>query len=413
MVAVQPAAAEYVTPTAFMDLYFDFTGTEEPDFPKGKTTIAQYLLQSEKKDTDVNLFNGPLILIFDSSFYIYDQNRRLLFSKLLRTNRSSGFFELTAVSHVGPALSYLAKIKENGDPSWKSAMANLLNDIKKVKALNAQKNNNWLDRAQIRPWLPYKQDIQAMIDYAMSMAGNYIVKVQRGAEFDLDHVQQDFLRGNKDYPIPYNSVMVGTFMLTALESMIEVYEAVNKLQLDWSHAMVLVRNVAGSNVSAGLTKGTDWMVPFVDALSQHKLPAERLIIVPYAQVRNDIGQDPLSAESYKYYVYGVWGSIYTRTRIAREVFTDLETIYLPGRPPIPGDYGYTTADNIVDFMVRIKHSLADSREMLSNSVGFWLPGELQNKNWDVTKIDIPGLTVGFPLGIKGYPKVNPEIGSAS
>lgn len=398
----------YTTPQAFMDLYFDFTGSDESDFPKGKLTIPQYLLQSEK--TGVNLFTGPLILFVESSIYIYDQNRKLLYTKVLRTNRATGFFELTAVSHIGPALSYLAKIKENGVPSWKPAMANLLADIRKVRALNAQTKDNWLERGNFKPWQTHLNEIHAMIDYAMSMAGNYIVSVQNGADFSLYSVQNDFLNGNKKYPIPYNSIMVATFMLTAVESMMEVYEDVAPLKLDWPNAMVIMRNVAGSNVTAGLTVGTNWMVPFVNALSNNQVPANRIIIAPYAQVLTDLGQASLSEESYQYYVSAVWGSIYNRTRIAKEVFTTLETIYLPGRPAIPGDYGYSSAKDINDFMVRLKHSLADSREMLSNTVGFWMAGELQNKGWDAAKIDIPGLTTGLPEGIKTYPEKNPEIG---
>lgn len=402
-------ASNYTTPTQFMNLYFDFTGTSEEDFPKNKKTISDYLIQSETSKNQNNIYNGPLVLLLDSSIYVYDQHRKLIYYKLLRTNRSSGFFEMTAVSHVGPALSYLAKIKQNGDPSWKQAMAALLEDIRQVKILNAQTDDNWLDRVNIKSWQPHKQQINAMVDYAMSMAGNYIISVQNGAPFDLNSLQEQFLNGNKDYPIPYNSVMVATFMLTAMQSMTEVHDGLVNLHLDWPHAMVIVRNVAGSNVSAGLTTGTNWMVAFINALSSNQIPADRMLIAPYAQVRDDVGQDLLPVASYQYYIYEVWGSVYNRTHIAQSVFPDLETIYLPGRPAIPGDYNYSKATDITDFMVRLKYSLLDAREMLSNTVGFWMAGEMLNKQWDINKIEIPGLTTGFPLGIKEYPAQNPDI----
>lgn len=41
----------YVTPQAFWDLYFDFTGDETPGYPKGKINISQTLFQSEMKKT--------------------------------------------------------------------------------------------------------------------------------------------------------------------------------------------------------------------------------------------------------------------------------------------------------------------------------------------------------------------------
>lgn len=56
-------------------------------------------------------------------------------------------------------------------------------------------------------------------------------------------------------------------------------------------------------------------------------------------------------------------------------------------------------------MIRMKHSLRDAREMLSNTVAFWMVPELANKNWDPAGVDIPGLTVGFPTGVAGYPAV--------
>ena len=53
----------------------------------------------------------------------------------------------------------------------------------------------------------------------------------------------------------------------------------------------------------------------------------------------------------------------------------------------------------------MKHSLRDAREMLSNTVAFWMVPELAKKNWDAGAVDIPGLTVGFPPGVAGYPAV--------
>jgi hypothetical protein len=399
----------YTTPPQFMNLYFDFTGTGESDFPKDKKTISDLLIQFEQGKIGSTLYNGPLLLLLDSSIYIYDQNRRLLFSKLLRTNRSTGFFEMTAVSHVGPALAYLAKIKQNGDPSWQPAMASLLEHIKQVKKLNAQTENNWLDKANIKSWEPHKQQIRAMVDYAMSMAGNYIISVQNGESFDLDSLQKNFLDGNKDYPIPYNSVMISTFMLTAIQSMSAVHDEVETLHIDWTHTMAIVRNVAGSNVTAGLTVGTNWMVPFIKALSNNQIPNNRILIAPYAVVKDDVGQDPLPVSTYQYYTKAVWGSIYIRSKISQAVFYNVESIFLPERPSIPGDYNYTKASDISDFMIRLKHSLLDAREMLSNTVGFWMSGEMQDKNWDINKIEIPGLTTGFPPGITEYPEQNPEI----
>ncbi|MGZ9020815.1 MAG: hypothetical protein ACXW3S_12825 [Rhodoplanes sp.] len=65
----------------------------------------------------------------------------------------------------------------------------------------------------------------------------------------------------------------------------------------------------------------------------------------------------------------------------------------------------TKADAIDQFMIRLKHSLPDAREMLSNSVAFWMVQELANKYWNPAGVDIPGLITGFPPGVAGYPAV--------
>ena len=84
----------------------------------------------------------------------------------------------------------------------------------------------------------------------------------------------------------------------------------------------------------------------------------------------------------------------------------LEPFELPKRP---GDYGVTKAGNINGFMRRLRNSLVDKRELLSNAVGYWMPGELKAKGWDPSKVDIPGLNTGFPKGVKGYPEESPAI----
>ena len=81
-------------------------------------------------------------------------------------------------------------------------------------------------------------------------------------------------------------------------------------------------------------------------------------------------------------------------------------MYIPARAAIPGDYNFSKKDDIDDFVIRLKHSLSDATEMLSNATAYWMAGELAAKNWDYNKIDIPGLTTGFPEGITAYPAVN-------
>ena len=407
-----PAPAQvtgsYTAPAEFMNLFFDFTGSEEPDYPAGQPTLGQMVTQSAKEAAGGA--PGPLVLVVGSDIYVYDTaGGARLGAERFRADRASGFYELTAISHIGPALAYLAQIKANGDARWQARLASLRTHTAQVRALNRRATDNWLDRLNQPAWSAHKAQIRSMVDYACARTLSYIDSLGNGDRFTTAGVNDDFFNGTSaEYPIPFVNVMIGTFMLEALRGAADVQSSLARLKLDWPHAMVLVSSRAGSNVSSGLTEGTNWLVLFLKAVSGFSLPDDRIKIVPYAEVRPSLGQAQLAPADLAYYVQRVWGPLYYRKVISDQVFAGIPTIYLPDRPPLPGDYFVTPAGAIDQFMIRMKHSLRDAREMLSNTVAFWMVRELANKNWDAGAVDIPGVTTGFPGGVAGYPAVTPQ-----
>jgi hypothetical protein len=409
-----PAQAQapggYTTPAAFMNLFFDFTGSNEPGYPAGRPTLGQMLTQSViAKDKSAG-GPGPLILVIGSDIYVYDAKTGARIAEAqFRADLNSGFFEVTAISHIGPALGYLAQIKANGDPRWKERLESLRANTAAVRAVNARAKDNWLDQLDLAAWNPHKAAIRNMVDYACATTLNYIDSLGDGSGFTVADVNDRFFSGStRDYPIPFDNVMVGTFMLDVLRTAFEVHHKLASLKLDWPHAMVLIASRAGTNVSSGLTAGTNWFVLFMEALSGYTLPADRIKIVPYAEIRPSLGKPQLAPDDLEYYVQRVWGPLFYRRLIADEVFASIPTIYLPGRPPLPGDYHVTEAGDINQFMIRMKQSLRDAREMLSDTVAFWMVPEMAHKNWDPAAVAIPGLTTGFPKSVTGYPAVTPK-----
>jgi hypothetical protein len=393
-----------------MDLFFDFTGANEPGYPAGQPTLGQMLTQAAIAKESAVAAPGPLVLVVGSEIYVYDSgNGARLGEQQFRADRSSGFYEMTAISHIGPALAYLAQIKANGDTRWKARLASLRAHTAQVRALNQRAADNWLDVLNQPAWSAHKAQIRSMVDYACARTLNYIDSLGNGDRFTTASVNEDFFNGmSAEYPIPFVNVMIGTFMLEALRGAADVQGSLARLKLDWPHAMVLVSSRAGSNVSSGLTEGTNWLVLFLKAVSGFSLPDDRIKIVPYAEVRPSLGQAQLAPADLTYYVQRVWGPLYYRKVVSDQVFAGIPTIYLPDRPPLPGDYFVTPAGAIDQFMIRMKHSLRDAREMLSNTVAFWMVRELANKNWDAGAVDIPGVTTGFPGGVAGYPAVTPQ-----
>ncbi len=396
-------AEAYSTPQEFLDLYFDFGGYHDPDFPIGQQTIPAALTQTLQSQSSAIAPAGPLVLVIGSEMLIYDAERQLKYAKQFRATRDSGFFEMTAVSHIGPAIAYLAKIRELDDQAWKPLLKRLQRHIAAAQELNEQSAPHWLERANITAWQTWHTEIRAMLQYALQVSGDYLHRVEQHPEsFTVENVQREFLGGGQRYPIPFNNVMIATFMLTTLQEMTAIHEEVAALELDWSQAKVIIQLQAGTNVTAGLTAQTNWMVPFLQALSQGQLPAERILIAPYAAHQARLGEQELSREAYQYYSQAVWGSIQNRTRVAADIFRHIPDMPTLPAAPRPGDYADTQADQIEHFIMRLKESMTAPQEMLSNAVGFWMAGELQAKQWQLNQVQVPGLTAGLPAECASY-----------
>ena len=210
-----------------------------------------------------------------------------------------------------------------------------------------------------------------MVDYACARTLNYIDGLGDGARFTTTGVNDDFFNGTTaEFPIPFNDVMIGTFMLEALRGAFDVHDALARLKLDWPRAMVLVSSRAGSNVSSGLTEGTNWLPLFLKAASGFTLPDDRIKIVPYAEVRPSLGQAQLAPADLTYYVQRVWGPLFYRKLVSDQVFASIPTIYLPDRPPLPGDYDVTKAGAIDQFMVEVAAVQGRTNANLAAGYGF-------------------------------------------
>ena len=224
---------------------------------------------------------GPLVLVAVSDIYVYDsRSGARLAQERFRADRASGFYELTAISHIGPALAYLAQIKASGDARWKARLASLQMHVAQVRALNQRATSNWLDQLDQPAWSARKA--QFAIWSIMLAPDTELYRVSgNGDSFTVAGVNDDFFNGTSArYPIPFVNVMIGTFMLEALRGAADVHGSLSRLKLDWPRAMVLVSSRAGSNVSSGLTEGTNWLVLFLKAASGFTLPDDRIKIVP-------------------------------------------------------------------------------------------------------------------------------------
>jgi hypothetical protein len=197
LIPVVPASSQtvsgYTAPAEFMNLFFDFTGSNEAGYPAGQPTLGQMLTQSVIAKEPASAVPAPLVLIVGSDIYVYDSGSGALLShEQFRDDRTSGFFEMTAISHIGPALAYLAQIKANGDARWKSRLASLQEHVAQVRALNRRAADNWVDRLDQPAWSTRKAQIRNMVDYACARTLNYISALGNGENFTVTGVNDVF-----------------------------------------------------------------------------------------------------------------------------------------------------------------------------------------------------------------------------
>lgn len=384
---------------AFMDLYSLFT-TYSDD--KNTPGIGQALSETINLNSKASE-PGVLILALNSDLYIFDSAGNKILQQAVRAEKDTGFFELTAISHIGPAISYILAIKNNnGD--WKPLMQRLYTAIVAAKKANSDTQMPWLKQVNASAWQPFLSKIQNMNTYALNMSEAFTEAIlSEKLELTAETVNNQFLKGNDQYPIPFNNVMIGTFMLTTLTEMVDLQQKIEPLKIDWTKAKVILRFVAGTNYTSGLSLESNWIGYYLNMVSGKTLPKDNLLIIPYAEIKTSVTSDKLSAEDLDYYATKLWTTTHQRTQIAKKVLTSIPDITTTRHNPIPGDYGYSSANNIDDFIIRLKFSLANSTEMLSNATAFWMAGELQSKQWDYAQVEIPGLTTGFPEGISEYP----------
>lgn len=288
----------------------------------------------------------------------------------------------------------------------------MLKHVKEVRKVNsAPLDQHWTTQLNCPAWRGREERIKNMIDYACSLSGNYLLEVKRNPKvFSYEHLANNFLEvSSEKFPISFNTVMIGTFSLSAIYAAYEIYAALSNTEIKWENAKVLLHNLVGTNYSAGLTPYSNWVYPTIVDIAGPQLDKGRIMIVPYAFLPETVGREFLPDKDFENLTQRVWGALYARSQITSLAFSNIKDIQQSPPAPIPGDYGYTKAENIDDFIMRLKYFMRDLTQMLSNTVGFWIAGEAAAKNWNVSKMDIPGLTHGFPGGLKAYPTTSPEI----
>lgn len=304
--------------------------------------------------------DAPLLLATGTDLVLFPGGGRPPTSVDIRKG-TKGFFEITAVSHLGLAIPYLARLRELGDLSSKTAARELIAQCRVVQDFNSV--SYWRDEVAVTAWRGHEEKITDLVEYTCATTADYLERAIGDPKLlDFGYLRANLLEGDgaDAVPVPFNDMMAATFALSALDSLHRSLKWLHEQSIDWARLMVIVAGGAG-RPSAGLTWQTNNVCPLLHEASNHQLDPARLIIAPTAPA---IGIEQLAdseacarAEAqYRRFWYGCLSSV------------EMSRLMWPGYPAFRKEVGQAPvvdADTeVVDAMPRVR-SVHDKRAIVT------------------------------------------------
>jgi hypothetical protein len=312
-----------------------------------------------------------------------------------------GFKELAAVSHLGPALATLARLREAGPAGgWRSDAERLLDACKAARAANSVEL--WRDHVAVRAFAGREPAIAAMVDYSCWLTERRLERaLDDPAYLTMTAVRRDYLDGPADdLPVPFNRVMIATFFLTGMDIAHRLIAWFDELDIAWEQAMVIIAGQAG-RPTAGVTEESNSIVGIVRAAARGRMAPGRLFIAPHAPVFPSFDGANLPA-------IGAQENQYRRLWAALRATSDLGGQMFHGYPRFqerPADRPTVAAgsvsvhekpavagpDDWFALSTRLRVVMEDPRQLLSSAVTDYASSLLIRCSNDPSAVTVPGL----------------------
>lgn len=346
---------------------------------------------------------GPLIIATGADFVLYPGDGRPPEVEGYRLS-TRGFKELAAVSHFGPALASIARIREL-DPQgtlWRTECERLL--VATVAARKANSLELWRDLIAVPAYQGRELAIANMVHYSCDITERYIKRALEQPEtFTAQDLRVQYLEAQGcevGATVPINKVAIATFFLVGMDTGHRVITWFDRHEIDWTSAMVLIVGRQG-RPTAGVTLTTNAVASYILGASRYKLGLDRVYIAPHAppfNVTRPLNLEEVSAQEES--VRKLWW--YTRA------MSDLAPMMYEGYPRFsPGAASRPTLgpdtkevaempaiegpDDWRALNTRMRVILEDPRQLLAGCVVDYAVDLLQRCGNDPAKVVVPGL----------------------
>ena len=383
-----------------VDLFATYTA--RPD------SIGAHLAQATARETE----RDPLLVVTGADLALYPGGGAAPVIEPYRL-ASRGFKELAGISHLGPALATLARLRElvgdtgtpdNGDDGWRADAARLLDATKAARA--ASSASLWRDQIAIRAFAGREESIAAMVDYSCLLTERFLQRaLDDPAYLTMAAVRRDHLAGpaaHNDLPVPFNKVMIATFYLTGMDIAHRLITWLDAAGIDWERAMVIFAGQSG-RPTAGVTQESHSIAGVVRAVSRGQLATERVFMAPHAPVfppYDPAKADGSHARAMEPGYRRLWAGLRATSELAGGMFEGYPRFAAlsaerftigPGTASVHAKPAMKGPGDWLALVTRLRVVMEDPTQLLSGAVTDYASSELVAHANDPSAVTVPGL----------------------
>lgn len=253
--------------SSFRSLYDAYTGPDSTGLH-----LTRHMVELTRQD--------PLLVVTGADFVLFPGAGKSPLVEGFR-NSTRGFVELTAISHLGPAIAWIFRLRELGYARWREDAERLIERTARVREFNT--GSYWTNEVAVEAWAGYEPKIVDIVDYTCEVTCAFLSKcLADESRMTFENLRVGFLDPvrSSEVPVPINDVMVATFALTFLDIGHRIIRWLRSHDFDWKKIMVLVSGKAG-RPTAGLTWATNSNCHLLWRASGGRLPVENLHIAAH------------------------------------------------------------------------------------------------------------------------------------